>query len=124
VIGLNIYSASRDETLKVSCICLSSLLLFIHLFFSFFFFSLKVWNLETGKCIKTVKEHTDYVCSLAHYGNKLYSGGMDRIIKVYNLDTMECEQTLEGHTQNVSALVASSTTLYSGSWDKTIKIWQ
>jgi len=84
---------------------------------------LKIWDLETGKCMHTIQEK-EYVTSLAAKGDLLFSGSMDKNIRVWNMETYECKEILKAHTGNVHCLVSAHDTLYSGSWDKTIKIWQ
>jgi len=86
--------------------------------------TIKVWNLDTGECLATLKEHTDYVTSLAIDGNILYSGSMDTTIRVWNIDNLNCLHVLKGHTNNVFSLLSAHSTLYSASWDKSIRIWQ
>jgi WD40 repeat protein len=45
---------------------------------------IKIWNLISGECIKTLKGHTDWVKTLAVLSdNKLASGSDDKTIKIW-----------------------------------------
>lgn len=71
---------------------------------------MKVWRLDTGECLYTLRGHSDAVTSLTlttvgsdGSGRRIISGSLDRTIKVWSLDTRECLSTLdwmnsEGHT--------------------------
>ena len=50
--------------------------------------SIKVWNIETGKILKTLNGHTYWVFSLAiTKEGKLISGSNDKKIKVWDIDS-------------------------------------
>jgi WD40 repeat protein len=45
----------------------------------------KIWDLISGKLIRTLSGHTDYVLSLARLNNNtLASGSADKSIKIWN----------------------------------------
>ena len=53
--------------------------------------SIKIWNIDTGECIRTLTGHTNSVYSLQLLANnKLASGSSDATIKIWNVDTGEC----------------------------------
>ncbi len=87
--------------------------------------SIKIWDLESKKCIKNLKGHTDGVvdlCSLPK--NQLASASWDKTIKIWDLDTETCIQTLHGHQDRVWKICfLPDGTLASFSIDYTIKIW-
>ena len=87
--------------------------------------TIKIWNLETGECIKTLTGHTNWVLSLQPLAkNRLASGSGDKTIIIWNLDTGESCKTLTGHTGYVLALQSlKNNRLASGSSDSQIKIW-
>ena len=62
--------------------------------------TIRVWNVDTGECILTLKGHTGCVNSVGfnHDGTKIVSGSDDKTIRVWNVDTGECILTLKGHT--------------------------
>jgi serine/threonine protein kinase len=89
--------------------------------------TIKLWNLETGKEIRTFLEHSDSVNSVAISpdGKTLVSGSGDNTVKLWDLQTGKEILTLKGHSDNVSsvAITPDGKTLVSGSWDNTIKLW-
>lgn len=90
--------------------------------------TIKIWELSTGKEIRTLTGHTHYVYSLAISpdGKHLFSGSGDKTIKIWHWGNGEELQTLNGHSEWVYALAISPDghKLVSGGADNTIKIWQ
>lgn len=73
--------------------------------------TIRVWELTTGRCVKTVDAHGHFVTTLA-WGRQVTSGGNDAQANGVNgLDTKTAEP------EKVANVVAS------GSVDQTIKIW-
>ncbi len=89
--------------------------------------TIKIWNLATGKEIRTLKGHSSFVNYLviSPDGQTLVSGSADKTIKVWNLANGQEINTLKGHDSSVNSLALSpdGQTLVSGSADKTIKVW-
>ncbi|KAF8933482.1 WD40 repeat-like protein [Dissophora ornata] len=83
----------------------------------------KVWNIETGECLRTLTGHALCVRALRFDEAKLITGSMDRTLKIWNYHTGQCIRTLQGHTDGVVTLDFDSRILASGSVDSTIKIW-
>ncbi|KAF9139015.1 hypothetical protein BG015_002191 [Linnemannia schmuckeri] len=83
----------------------------------------KVWNIETGECLRTLTGHALCVRALHFDEAKLITGSMDRTLKIWNYHTGQCIRTLQGHTDGVVTLDFDSRILASGSADATIKIW-
>ncbi len=56
----------------------------------------KLWNVNTGECVKTFKGHTKWVLSVAFSPNcrTLISGSGDETLKLWDLETGECLNTL------------------------------
>ncbi|BAG03646.1 hypothetical protein [Microcystis aeruginosa] len=88
--------------------------------------TIKLWNVETGEEIRTLKGH-DGVQSVnfSPDGKTLVSGSWDNTIKLWNVETGEEIRTLKGHNGPVNSVNFSpdGKTLVSGSGDKTIKLW-
>lgn len=88
---------------------------------------IELWDLETGKLLRILTEHSGTVYSVAFNadGKILASGGEDNTIKLWNVLTGELLETLE-HLGPVKSVAFSPTgqTLVSGSADTTIKLWQ
>ncbi|KAF8455348.1 quinon protein alcohol dehydrogenase-like superfamily [Terfezia claveryi] len=85
--------------------------------------TIKIWDIETGKEIRTLTGHTLGVRALQFDDSKLISGSMDNTLKIWNYRTGHCLNTLPGHTEGVISLHFDSSLLVSGSVDKTIKVW-
>lgn len=86
--------------------------------------TIKIWNIDTGKEIRTLRGHTMGIRCLQFDDTKLISGSLDKTLKIWNWRTGECISTYNGgHTDGVIALHFDSNMLISGSIDKTAKIW-
>jgi WD40 repeat protein len=93
---------------------------------------IKVWDLETGKEILTLRGHTTLVYSLAisSDGKRLYSGSHagernDAEIKVWDVAAGKEMGSLRGHTSTVRilALSADGKRLYSAGDNQAIRVW-
>jgi WD40 repeat protein len=102
--------------------------------------TLKIWNLQTGKCDMIFTGHTDWVNCVAVYVSQkqladslidrvhldgcIISGSDDATVKIFNIQTGKCDITFTGHTNTVNCVaVLSDGRIVSGSDDRTIKIW-
>lgn len=89
--------------------------------------TIKVWDIQTGRVIKTLSGHQDVVrwLILTRDGETLISGSGDRTIKIWDLQTGQVLQTLnQGSAVWGLALSPDQKTLYSGGEDGTLKMWQ
>jgi F-box/WD-40 domain protein MET30 len=84
--------------------------------------TVKVWNLDTGEVIRTMKGHTRVVRALQFDQVMLVTGSSDRTLRIWNWRTGECLRVLEGHEDGVICLNYDRNTLASGSADHTIKV--
>ncbi len=88
---------------------------------------IKIWDANTGECLKNLEGHSDSVNSVAYSldGKRIISGSNDKTIKIWDANTGECLQTLKGHLDRVESVAYSPdcTKIISGSDDGTIKIW-
>ena len=85
--------------------------------------TIKIWDLDTGKEMRTLKGHAMGIRCLQFDDNKLISGSLDQTLKVWNWRTGECISTYNGHSGGVIALYFDSDILVSGSVDNTARIW-
>ncbi|GEQ72870.1 hypothetical protein JCM33374_g6558 [Metschnikowia sp. JCM 33374] len=85
--------------------------------------TVRIWNIDSGECMKTLSGHSKGVRSLSFDSHKLITGGYDSTIKVWNYRTGECISTYRGHEDTVCSVDASNRTIVSGSADKTVKVW-
>lgn len=84
--------------------------------------TIKVWSIETGKLMNTLKGHTNGVLSVAIDAKYIVSGSKDNTMKIWNINTGECIKSLE-HSQWVSNVCINKDRIVSGSNDDIIKIW-
>jgi WD40 repeat protein/DNA-binding Xre family transcriptional regulator len=111
--------------------------------------TLKLWDIQTGKCLRTLEGYSNWVLSVAlsPNGTMLASSSEDQMVRLWDVQTGECLRTLQGHTNFVSSVtfapqntdvaqVGKRVTSYeetqkqqknqilaSGSDDTTVKLW-
>lgn len=97
-------------------------------------YTIKIWELSTGKEIRTLTGHNRYVCSLAISpdGKTLFSASSDNTIKIWNWNNGVQLRNLKGHSSSSFvyspsfyslAISPDGQTLFSGDNDKII-MWQ
>ena len=64
----------------------------------------RVWDVESLKCLSTLTGHSGAVRALAASSRRVFSGSDDTTIKVWDSQSLECLRTLEGHEDNVRVL--------------------
>jgi WD40 repeat protein len=89
--------------------------------------TLKLWDVETGECLRTFEGHSTAVnsVSLSSDGKHALSGSNDYTLKLWEVTTGKCLRTFEGHRGGVSfvSLHADCRNALSGSYDSTLKLW-
>jgi WD40 repeat protein len=89
--------------------------------------TIRLWNLQSGKIIKSFKGHLDNVLALAFSSNGkvLASSSADKTVKVWDLSSGELIYSLDAHTGWVFSIAISQDGqfLASGSADGTLKLW-
>ena len=88
----------------------------------------RVWEVSTGDCVKTLKGHSSTVWSVDFHpnGQTLLSGSHDSTVKVWNAQTGQSLRTLRGYSAGVRAIAFSpdGQLLASGSDDKKVRLWE
>lgn len=71
--------------------------------------TIKLWNANTGECLRTLEGHNSSAVSVAFSpdGTTLASGSSDYTIKLWNANTGECLRTLKGHNHSVVSVAFS-----------------
>lgn len=110
--------------------------------------SLRIWDVSTGYCVKTIRGHADWVrdVSPSFDGRFLLSAGNDQTARIWDASSGEPKATLLGHEHVVECCVFAPPTSYgylatlaglkkpppasssaefvaTGSRDKSIRIW-
>jgi len=85
--------------------------------------TVKQWDIETGKTVRTFFGHIEGVWAVASDKLRLVSGSHDRTIKVWNREEGKCTATLVGHQAAVSCLALGEDKIVSGSDDCDIRVW-
>ena len=86
--------------------------------------TIRISDLESNRCIRSLDEHADQVFCLEKISENVFaSGSFDKTIKIWDVNTNNCIRTLSGHQHGVTSLTGlSSKTIASGSHTE-IKIW-
>ncbi len=89
--------------------------------------TLKLWNLNSGKCLKTMRGHEGWIKCLQTNAawTQALSGSVDKTLKLWDLITGKCVKNLLGHESFVNCVQMSQDgkLAISGSRDGTIKMW-
>ena len=83
--------------------------------------TLKIWELASGKCTKTLKGHSNYVfcCNFNPQSNLVVSGSFDKSVKIWDVWSGKCLKSLPPHADLVSAVHFNrdGSLIVSGSYD-------
>ena len=89
--------------------------------------TLKVWDVESGRELRTLEGHSGAVSGVALSGDgrRAVSASADKTLKVWDAESGRELRTLEGHSQGVIGVTLSGDgrRAVSASWDKTLKVW-
>ncbi len=89
--------------------------------------ALKLWEVATGRLIRTSYGHASPVRSVAFSadGASMLSGSSDNTVKLWDTATGRVIRTFEGHSAGVASVAFSpdGTRVLSGSSDKTLRVW-
>ncbi len=92
--------------------------------------TLRLWDIESGRCLQVFKGHTREVNSvfLGCDGLHAISGSADNTIKLWDINTGICKKTLEGHTDTVTQVLLTHDGSFaisgSGGNDCSIRLWE
>jgi WD40 repeat protein/uncharacterized caspase-like protein len=90
--------------------------------------TIKIYELQTGNLVRTIKAHEDSIAALAFSpdGKIIASGSADKTIKLWDAESGAELRTLTGHTDKITTLAFryDGKILASSGDDKTIKVWE
>jgi WD40 repeat protein len=96
-------------------------------------YTLRLWEITTGRCKRIFEGHTDFVTSVALSadGRWALSGSgefknIDKTLRLWELASGRCVRILKGHASGVEsvALSANGRWVLSGSDDTTVQVWE
>ena len=89
--------------------------------------TIKIWDSQSGRCIRTLNGHTRDVTALVMIRNTQYmiSSSLDETIKIWDVSTGSCLQTLPGLNVSIYNIALSDDAKYlvTGSNTGIIRIW-
>jgi len=85
--------------------------------------TIKLWDIDTGKAVRTLFGHIEGVWAVASDKLRLVSGSHDRTIKVWVREEGRCMATLVGHRGAVTCLALGEDKIVSGSDDGDVRLW-
>jgi WD40 repeat protein len=89
--------------------------------------TIKLWDYETGDCLRTYSGHQSSIYSIAFNatGDLIVSGSGDRTVKFWDCSSDACVKTLYGQTNEVCCVTVSSDnrTIACVSLDQSMRLW-
>lgn len=89
--------------------------------------TLRLWELETRRCLRVLEGHTNEVNSVAWSTDQLHalSSSDDKTVRLWDVASGRCLRVLEGHKGQVwnVAWSADRGRALSGGSDKTVRLW-
>ncbi|SCV01557.1 LAMI_0G12222g1_1 [Lachancea mirantina] len=76
--------------------------------------TIKLWDVKTGKCVRTHFGHVEGVWDIAADNFRIVSGSHDRTVKVWDLQSGKCIHTFEGHQAPITCLGIGDSEFVSG----------
>ncbi|KAG0222019.1 hypothetical protein BGX31_009410 [Mortierella sp. GBA43] len=89
--------------------------------------NVRLWDLDTGKCVKVLKGHSKSIWNVAFSpsGTQVASGSDDKTARLWDVETGACLHVFSGHDKYISSIAFSQggNQIASGSADDTIRVW-
>jgi WD40 repeat protein/transcriptional regulator with XRE-family HTH domain len=87
----------------------------------------RLWNVRTGKCLKTLPGHRSWVRSVSFSpdGLMLASSSFDLDLRLWDVREGRCVRVLQGHTSGIRSVSFSpdGQKLASGGFDLSVRVW-
>ena len=86
--------------------------------------TVKLWNVDNGKCEHTLRGHTEWVSCIDTTGNLLFSGSWDSTVKIWNLQTRQNIGSLYNPMGNaIYCMQVGDNQLVTGCRSHTVDLW-
>ena len=90
--------------------------------------TVRLWDLRTSKCVRTMEGHSDAVCSVDMDGHcrTAVSGSFDKSAKLWDLGSGRCTETYRGHSSTVRDVImheSGSSFMSAGRNDRIVNAW-
>ena len=85
--------------------------------------TIRLWNVNTGKCLRTYFGHIEGIWALAADTLRIVSGAEDRTVKVWDARSGKCERTFTGHAGPVTCIGLSDSRMCTGSEDCEVRMY-
>ncbi|ANB12036.1 Met30p [Sugiyamaella lignohabitans] len=85
--------------------------------------TIKLWDIETGECVRTLFGHAEGVWCIAADTFRIVSGAHDKLVKIWDLQSGKCWHTFSGHSRPVCCVGLSDTRFASGGDDGVVRIY-
>jgi small GTP-binding protein len=89
--------------------------------------AVQLWDVETGRCLRVLKGHTDRVFSIAWSGDqqRALSAANDETVRLWDVANGKGLRVFKGHTADVRGIAwsADQDRFLSGSFDRTMRLW-
>lgn len=85
--------------------------------------TIRMWDVSTGRCIRTFFGHIEGVWALAVDTLRIVSGANDKLLKVWDPRTGKCEGTFSGHAGPVNCVALSDSRMVSGGEDNEVRVY-
>lgn len=85
--------------------------------------TVKVWNIHTGKCLRTMFGHVEGIWGLVGDTLRIVTGANDSMVKVWEPKSGKCERTFTGHSGPVTCVGLTDSRMASGSEDGEVRLY-
>lgn len=85
--------------------------------------TIKLWEVSSGRCIRTQFGHVEGVWDIAADNFRIVSGSHDKSIKVWDLQNGKCIQTFTGHKAPIVCVGIGDSSFVSGDELGEVKMW-
>ena len=87
--------------------------------------TIRIWDVDTGRCLRTLSEHKERINCIAVLPNgHIVSGSSDKTLRIWDTETGKCLKTLSEHDGGIYSLaILPHGQVVSGSGDKTVRVW-